>query len=142
VVASQVQIIRELDPTILLGPQGVQVAAFIERARTLSRDDIAAIDAARDTDWDAAARGAAEPAAWDTSRDAALAADRGGALGAAFDAIWAAARCAREAVWDAVPALIARELISDAHYYALTVYVRKALGPIHPDDPDIRERSE
>jgi len=50
---------------------------------------------------------------------------------------------ARDAAWDAARALTVRDLIGDtftqAHYDALTGPWRKTLGPLHPDDTDIRE---
>jgi hypothetical protein len=55
-------VVRELDPTVLLGPQGQQVAALIERNRRLSTDESQAIGAART---------AARTAAWDVAWDAA-----------------------------------------------------------------------
>ena len=61
------RVVRELPATDALGPQGVEVAALIERAGRLGVDDDAyhgAWRAARDAAWDAA-RDAARTAAWD-----------------------------------------------------------------------------
>lgn len=119
-------VIREVDATIALGPQGSEVAALIERASQLTGEEIRSLDA----EWDAA-RGAA----WDAARDAAWDAARDGARDAASDAVWDAAR-----------ALFVRDLISDDgftqnHYDILTRPWRTVIGPIHPDDIDLREES-
>ena len=90
--------LRELPAWQALGPNGEAVAALIERARSLTADEIQRLVAAR-----GAARGAARAAAWAAARDAA-----GAAAGvAARDAAGAAARdAARDAAgvvaWDAV----------------------------------------
>ena len=122
----------------------------------------AAREAARGAAW-TAALGAAWAAAWAAAREAAREAARGAALGAAWDArdaawdaawdaalgaAWAAARGAawdaareadRDAALDAARGLLVRDLISAEHYDVLTRPWRTAVGPIHPDDPDIRE---
>ena len=62
----------EVDAWQALGPQGREVAAIIDRARTLTTDELRQLDAA----WGAArgaARGAAWAAAWAAARAAALA---------------------------------------------------------------------
>ena len=55
-------VVREVDAHLALGPQGVQVAALIERARSLTADEVDRLTAARD---------AAGVAAWVAARDAA-----------------------------------------------------------------------
>lgn len=57
---------------------------------------------------------------------------------------YAARYAARDAAWDAAGALVIRDLIgqhgfTQAHYDLLTVPWRRTIGPIHPDDPDLRE---
>ena len=110
----EVRVLRELPAHEAFGPQGEQVAALIERARCLTAAEIKRLHAARDAAW-YAARAAARYAAWDAARAAA-----GYAAG---DAAWS---------------LVARDLISAEHYTALTGPWRSALGPIHPDDDDMR----
>ena len=57
------------------------------------------------------------------------------AWSAAWDAAWSAAR---DATWDAARALVVRDLISAEHYDTLTAPWRTSIGPIHPEDPDLR----
>ena len=140
--ARSVRVLREIEAHRVFGPQGEQVAAFIERCATLTADDVrrldaawdATRDAARDAAWDAtrdATRDAARDAAWDATRDAARA-----AWGATRDAT----RAAWDAAWDAAWALLVRDLIGQhpgwdqAAYDALTGPWRRTIGPIHPDD--------
>ena len=138
-----------------LGPQGVHVAALIERARHLTPEGAAALgpvrddamDDARRTAWGAAwgaswgaVRGTAREAAWDAAGDAVRDAVRDAAREAAWGAAWAAAWAA---VWDAVRgaarALVVRDLIATEDYNTLTRAWRTVIGPIHPDDPDMRQ---
>ena len=150
----EVRVLRELPAHEAFGPQGEQVAALIERARCLTAAEIkrlhaawyaardAARNAARDAAWYAArdaARNAAGYAAGAAARDAARAAARDAARDAARAAAWdAAGDAAGYAAWDAAWSLVARDLISAEHYTALTGPWRSALGPIHPDDDDMR----
>lgn len=116
------QIVRELPATDALGPQGVQVAALIERA-----DRLTDVEARRLFDaWDAAMG-----AGWHPAKTAAFAVDD--ARTTAEDTVWAAAHVA---AGDAGLALVVRDLISVEHYDALTGPWRTIIGPIHPDDPD------
>ena len=103
------RVVAELSATDVLGPQGVHVAAWIERVGSLTADELDRWDAA----WDAA-----RDAAWDAARDAARSA-------AGFAAEFAAL------------ALLVRDLISGEHYDALTRPWRVAIGPCHPDDGPI-----
>jgi hypothetical protein len=151
-------VLRELDPMLALGPQGQAVVALIERCKTLTYDDAKRLGAAWGAAWDAA-RGAAWGAAWDAARDAARGAARdaawgaarGAARGAAWGAAWDAARgaawdaargAARDAAWGAA-GLMCHDLIGDGftqeQYDLLTEVWRKAIGPLHPDDVDLRE---
>mgnify|MGYP001597171842 CR=1 FL=1 len=86
-------------------------------------------------------------AAWAAARDAWAAAE--GAAWAAGAAAWAAARAAAGAaagVADGVAAgLLSRDLIdgktfAQEQYDFLTGPWRKVIGPIHPDDADLREQ--
>ena len=95
-----------------LGPQGVHVAALVERARTLTTDDAQRLGAARD-------------AAWYAARDAARYAAR--------DAAWYAAA-------DAAAALVVRDLITPERYDTLTLPWRSVVGRIHPDDAEVMAR--
>ena len=119
------RIVRELPATDALGPQGVQVAALIERAGRLTN-----ADARRLYDAWCAAMYTEGKAAWYDAR--------AGALDAARSSAWAAVRdtAIGAALDDAAPALIARDIISTVHYDVLTMPWRTAIGPIHPDDPD------
>jgi hypothetical protein len=116
---SALRVIEELPAWRLLGPQGQEVAALIERAGELTADEIersaAAWGAVRD-----AARTAARTAAWGAARGAA----RGAALDATRAAAWAAAR---DAAGDAAGALVVRDLISAEHFEALYGPWREAL---------------
>ena len=129
----------EVDAHAALGPQGAQIAALIARAAAITEDEARRLDAA----WEElAARDASLYAAWPASRGAAWDAARGAARDAsrdaARDAAWGAAWDAvLYAAWDAACALVARDLISTEHYYTLTTPWRTAIGPIHPDDPNL-----
>ena len=102
---SKLRVVEELPAHEALGPQGEEIAALIERCRTLPYDEAQELHAAWDAAWDAArhaAWGAARDAAWEAARDAA----RGAAWDAALDAAWEAARdaargAARGAAWEA-----------------------------------------
>ena len=144
------RVVEELDEHHALGPQGGYVAALIERVRVLSTAECerlaaawcaagsaawsaawdAAWSAARDAEWDAA-----WDAAWSAARDATWDAAGSAARDAAWDAAWSAAR---DATWDAARALVVRDLISAEHYDTLTAPWRTSIGPIHPEDPDLR----
>ena len=135
----------EVDAYIALGPQAAQVAALIARAATLTEDEARRLRTA----WDAvlyAARCAALYAAWPASRAAAWDATQEATWGAARDATrgasrfasWRASRFAAwDASWYAACALVARDLVSTEHYDTLTTPWRTAIGPIHPDDPNL-----
>ena len=97
--ASAWRVVRELPATDALGPQGVEVAAIIERASRLTPDEVRRLSAAWAAAW---------AAAWDAARDAALGGARGAALGAA-----------RDAAWDAAWAALTRDLITTEQYDTL-----------------------
>ena len=124
------RVVREVPAHEALGPQGEHVAALIDRAASLSGDDLQRLAAARDAAW-AAARDAAWAAAWDAAR------------AAAWDAAWAAARdAAWAAAWAAARGLVVRDLIgthgfTQAHYDTLTGLWRKTIGPVHPEDGEV-----
>ena len=121
------RVVRELPAHEALGPNGVEVVAFLDLLPTLTR-----------TQWDAAraaARAATRDAALAAARDAALAATWGAARGAALAATWAATwgatwDAARAAAWDAalaaVRALLVRDLITTKHFDVLTAPMRAA----------------
>ena len=104
----------ELPAPEVFGPQGAHVVALLDRARHLTPDEASELDAELDAAWDAA---------WDAAR------------GAAWDAAWGAAW---DATWDAACGLVVRDLITTEDYDALTRTWREVIGPIHPDDPDMR----
>ena len=154
--ATSVRVLREIDAHVALGPQGVQVAAFVGRCATLTADDVrrlgAAQDAARGVAW-----GVARDAAWSATWGAAWVATRsdtrvatrsdtrGAAWGAAREAIWgttpgAAQDAARGVAWGVARGLLLRDLIGqhpgwdqDA-YDLLTGPWRSVIGPVHPGD--------
>ena len=142
--ARSVRVLREVEAHRVFGPQGEQVAALIERCRTLSSAELDRLYAARGT-----ARGTAWHAALDAAWDAAWHAALDAARAAAWDAAWDAARAAAwgaawdaalDAARDAARGLLCRDLIGqhdgwdqDA-YDLLTGPWRDVIGPIHPDD--------
>ena len=136
--ATAVRVLAEVDAHVALGPQGVQVAAFIERCATLTADEVSRLNAARGTARGVAtrdatrgiARGTARVAAWDAALYAAT-------PGVALDTAWDAARdVALGAAWG----LLLRDLIGQrpgwdqGAYDLLTGPWRQVIGPIHPDD--------
>ena len=100
----QLQVVREVQAWRALGPNGQEVTALIERAKTLTPSEAGELRAAGDAAWDAA-----RDAAWDAARDAA-----GTAAGAA----------AR----DAAGVLVVRDLISTEHFDLLYGPWRKVIG--------------
>ena len=138
--ATAVRVLREIEAHRVFGPQGVQVAALIERCATLTADEVSRLNAARGTARGVAtrdatrgiARGIARVAAWDATL---YAATPGAARDVARDA-------ARDVALGAAWALLLRDLIGqhpgwdqDA-YDLLTGPWRQTIGPIHPDDGD------
>jgi hypothetical protein len=106
---SALRVVEELPAHLALGPNGEQVAAFIDACRAMTKDDWKRVDAGWDAAW-AAARAAARDAARDgAARDAA----RDAAWAAARDAAWAAAR---DAAW----AIVTRDIITVDQYDILT----------------------
>ena len=113
------RVIRELPSWEALGPNGQEVAALIEAAKSVTASQAQALyaawgaarGAARGAAW-GAARGAAWGAAWDAAWDAA----RGAARGAAWGAAWGAVR---DAARDAARALVVKDLISEENFNIL-----------------------
>ena len=113
------RVVRELPAHEALGPNGVEVVAFLDLLPTLTR-----------TQWDAAwvatrdaAGDAARAAAWDAAWDAALAATGDAAWGAALAATWEATGSAAKS---AVGALLVRDLITTEQFDVLTAPMRAA----------------
>ena len=115
--------LRELPAWQALGPNGEAVAALIERARSLTADEIQRLVAAR-----GAARAAARGAAWAAARGAALDAAVGAAGSAALDAARGAAGFAAEfaargaagaAAGGAAVGLVVRDLITPEQFGVL-----------------------
>jgi hypothetical protein len=138
--------VEDLPAHQLFGPQGVHVAALIDRSQSLTASEIDALVAARvvtgPAAWDAtriaaadAARDArdARVAAWAAARDAAGDA----VLAAAADAWDAAAVDAWNAARDAADALTVRDRITTDEYDTLTGPWRQIIGRIHPDDAEV-----
>ena len=105
------RVVRELPAHEALGPNGVEVVAFLALLPTLTR---AQWDAARSAAW-----GAARSAAWDAAWSAAWAAAWDAARSAAGVSAWGAAR-------DAARALLVRDLISAEQFDILTAPMRAA----------------
>ena len=134
--ATSVRVLREIDAHVALGPQGVQIAAFIERCATLTADDVRRLVGA----W-VGARGTAWDTAWDAAWVGAWVGARGTAWVATLDAAqgtaWVATR-------DATRGLLLRDLIGQrpgwdqAAYDLLTGPWRRTIGPIHPDDAEMK----
>ena len=125
------RVVRELPAYEALGPNGAEVAAFLDLLPTLTRTQWdAAGDAAGDAAFDAAwsaAFDAAWSAAFDAARYAAFDAARDAARYAAWSAASVAARdAARDAASDAALALLVRDLISTDHFDVLTAPMRAA----------------
>jgi hypothetical protein len=106
---SALRVVEELPSHLALGPNGEQVAAFIERLWTLTPEQARSLDAAWSAAW-------AAWAAWDAARAAAWAAGDA-ARDAARAAAWAAARAA---AWAAARAIVVRDLITEEQYAILT----------------------
>lgn len=109
-------VVREVDAHLALGPQGEHVAALIDRAERLDHQE---------------------------------ASDLRSAVGAAGrDTAWVAIRgTSRVAAVDAARALVVRDLIgqhgfTQEHYDLLTRPWRTAIGPIHPDDEDLKGQDD
>ena len=120
------KVVAELPAWQALGPNGEQVAALIERCKTLTASEIERLDAARDAARDAAwyaAWDAAWYAAWDAARDAARFAARDAAWYAAWDAARIAAR-------DAAIALVTRDLLTSEQFDILTAPWREVVGDL------------
>ena len=105
------RVVRELPAYEALGPNGVEVAAFLDLLPTLTNTQwintfAATRDATSDATW-----GAARYATWDATRDAAW----GAALAAAGDA-----------AGDAAGALVVRDLITTEQFDTLTAPMRAA----------------
>jgi hypothetical protein len=118
------KVVVELPAWQALGPNGEEVAALIERCKTLTGEEIrrlyaalyAAQYAARYSAWDAA-RNAARNAAWDAARNA--------AWDAAWDVAWNVAwYAARNAAW----ALLVKDLITPEQFEMLYGPWRWAVG--------------
>ncbi len=138
---SALRVVEELPAWQALGPNGEAVVAFIERCRTLTREQArklaaaraaardAARAAARAAAW-AAARAAAWAAAWDAARAAALDAALDAARAAAWAAAWDAARdAALDAARDAARAILVRDRIAPEQYAILVrPFVDAGLG--------------
>lgn len=132
------RVVREIDAHQALGPQGEHVAELLERARSLSEAEIAELDEQFRGSAKYTARRTARDAVGDTARDTAWIAAGGAVVDAVVaavgDAAWnAVGDVAREAVW----ALLVRDLIDTKVYDTLTLPWRRAIGPIHPDDPAV-----
>jgi hypothetical protein len=131
------KVVAEFPAWQALGPNGEEVAALIDRARMLTKEEIKRLYAAEYAAWGAAeyaawyaaayaAKYAAWAAAWDAVGPAARYAAENAAENAAWDAVWAAAGAAAgPAAWDAVgPA--ARYAVGPAARYAAENAARSA----------------
>ncbi len=100
---SALKVAEELPAHTALGPQGAEVAALIERCRTLTGQELKRLAAAWNAAW---------TTAWVAARDAAWDAARAAALNAAWTTAWVAAR-------DAASALLMRDKITPEQFDAL-----------------------
>lgn len=107
------RVVREVDAHLAMGPQGAEVAAIIDRAGRLTKDEVGRL-AAKNPRQDAA-RGAAT---WCAAKNAAR-------LAAWYAAKWYAAK---NAARDAAMATLTRDLISTEDYDALTGPWRSVIG--------------
>ena len=134
------RVVRELPAHTALGPQGVHVAALIERASVLTEVEVERLDAAGAAAG-AAAWATAWATAWGTAWDTARGAARAAAGATAWDTAWDAARdAARAAARGTAGALVTRDLISTEHYDTLTLPWRRIIGRLHPDDAEVTAR--
>lgn len=126
-----VRVVRELPAWLVLGPNGKRVAAIIDRAATLTQDEVDALAAARTAAW-AHARTAAWFDSWFDARTAASTAARDEARYAArydawdavqthglADALDAALAAARTAVRHAARATVRQYVWDSALEYAV-----------------------
>ena len=133
----------ELPAPEVFGPQGEHVVALLDRARHLTPDEASALAVARavapvdvlDAAWGAELGGALD-AAWGTGLGGALD-DAGNAMSDAV--LVEAGDDALAAALDTACALVVRGLITAEDYDTLTRPWREVIGPIHPDDPDMRQ---
>ena len=101
---TSLRVVEELPAWQAFGPNGLAVVAVIDRARTLTADELDRLDAARN---------AAPPAAWNAARAAA----------------WDAARnAARAAAWTAALAELTSDLITPEQYATLIGPWRSVVG--------------
>ena len=121
---SALRVVEELPAHLSLGPNGEQVAEFIETCRKLTATDWKKVASAWDAAWDAtryatwdATRYAAWYAAWDATRYAAWYATWYATWDATWYATWGATRYA---AWDAALAITTRDLITTEQYDLLT----------------------
>ena len=115
------RVVRELSAYEALGPNGAEVAAFLDLLPTLTRAQWEATRvAARGTAWNVA-RGVARSATRVAARDAAWYVARSSALNAAWDAVEDAAGVAD---LDAAGALVVRDLITTEQFDILTALMR------------------
>jgi hypothetical protein len=116
------RVVDELESWRVLGPNGEQVAALLERASQLTTGDVQRLATAWDAAWNAAWV-AARDAVWNAARNAA----RDAARVAARDAAW---DVARDAAWDAARALVVRDLLVGEHFETLTRPWVSVMGPL------------
>jgi hypothetical protein len=125
-------VVEELPAHEVFGPQGEHVVRLIDRAASLTRDEAVQLAASRAAAASAAVR-AASYAAWDAAEDA----GREAAAYTAWIAAWYAAGVAARAL--VVRDLIGSSGFTQAHYDLLTGPWRKVIGPVHPDDAELKE---
>jgi hypothetical protein len=124
-----IELLRSTEITVVelaqtFGPSWETVVNLVHQAATLTAEQLDGLAAARDAAWDAAGA-AAGAAAWDAARAATIGAAAG-----------AAARAA------ATRDLIDQYGFTQEHYDLLTRPWRTVVGPLHPDDADLRVTAE
>lgn len=106
-------VVREIEAWRALGPNGVDVASLIKRARQLTRSQLDALVEARAESVEVESWYAASDAVWDAGRGG----DRLPAWYAAGLAAWSATRDpGRGVALDAARALVVQDLISEEHF--------------------------
>lgn len=133
--ASAWLVVRELPATDALGPQGVEVAAILDRVSRLTDGETRKLTAARE----AAAAHAAWFAAWFVAKDAAQNAARIAAWNAVRKAVWntslstvrtTAWDAAWDAAMDAARATLTRDLITPEQYDTLMTPWREVITDV------------
>lgn len=132
--ASAWRTVEERPAHELLGPQGVQLAAFIERIHSVTEDELDRLDELADGPWKQLVDlRNVDPVINVSARTEAMECIR-----ADVDRLSDYPRGVHVRGWDAIyrafEALLVRDLINKARYATAVAPVVSVLGPLHPDD--------